>query len=65
MKHFLNKSALTAAGLLATAVVHAHSGPHGGEGTLAGIVHMLGEHGYLLALLLGIWALVIRRFGRV
>ena len=65
MKYILNKSALTAAGLLGTGVIHAHPGPHGGEGLLTGIVHMLGEHGYLLALLLGIGVLVMRRSGRV
>jgi len=65
MKDLLKKSVLTAAGLLATGIVHAHPGAHGGEGVLTGIVHMLGEHGYLLALLLGIGALVMRRSGRI
>ncbi|MES9843595.1 MAG: HupE/UreJ family protein [Candidatus Sedimenticola sp. PURPLELP] len=40
----------------------AHVGSHGSEGLLQGLVHMLADHGYLLALLgAGAAAVVLKR----
>jgi len=64
MKNLLNNAAASAAGLLTVGAAHAHPGSHGTDGMLSAIAHMLGEHGYLLILLLGIGAIVMRRFGR-
>ncbi len=64
MKNGLNKSFSTFVALLMTGVVYAHPGAHGSEGLLSGIAHLVGEHGYLLLLLLGVAALATRRRGR-
>ena len=65
MKNFVKKAVVSVAGLLTLGGAHAHPGLHGTDGVWSGIVHMLGEHGYLLILLLGIGAIVMRRSGRV
>ncbi|OOZ35989.1 hypothetical protein [Solemya velesiana gill symbiont] len=53
-------------GLLASGSAMAHVGAHGGEGFLAGVLHMLGDHGYLLGLAaLAIGAVVFKRSHRV
>ncbi len=65
MQNLLNKTATFAAGLLTIGAVHAHPGPHGADGMLSGIVHLLGEHGYLLILVLCVGAIALQRFGRV
>ena len=65
MKNMMKKAAVSMACLLTVGVVHAHPGSHGSDGIFAGVAHLLGEHGYLLVLLLGIGAIVMRRSGRV
>ncbi|MET0106184.1 MAG: hypothetical protein ABW072_13730 [Sedimenticola sp.] len=51
---------LAAALLSGTAM--AHVGSHGSEGLLQGLLHMLADHGYLLALLgAGAAAVVLKR----
>jgi len=64
MQNLLNKTAAFVAGLLTVGAVYAHPGPHGADGVLSGIAHLLGEHGYLLILVLGIGAIALQRFGR-
>ena len=64
MNSRINKSVLTAFGVLAAGAVRAHTGTHGGEGFLAGIAHLLGEHGYLVLILAIVGAAWMRRSDR-
>ena len=65
MKSFLKKLFLSIAGMLVVAAAQAHPGSHTSEGVLSGIAHLLGEHGYLLMLLLGVGVILMRRSGRI
>jgi len=64
MKSVLKKSAAITAGLLSTGAALAHPGAHGDDGFMATIAHLLGEHGYLLMLLLAVAVLTWRRAQR-
>ena len=61
MKSVLKKSTAIAAGVLSAGTAMAHPGEHGADGFWATIAHLLGEHGYLLLLLLAVAAFAWRR----
>ena len=54
MKSVFKKSTAIAVGVLSAGTAMAHPGEHGADGFLATIAHLLGEHGYLLLLLLAV-----------
>ena len=61
MKSVLKKSAAILAGVLAAGTALAHPGEHGADGFWATMVHLLGEHGYLLLPLLAVAVFTWRR----
>lgn len=63
MRKMLKYSMVAATGLLPAAIAQAHPGAHVTEGISSGLVHLLGEHGYLPILLLGIIAMIKRKGG--
>jgi len=65
MKNFVKKALVSVVGLFGVGIVHAHPGVHGADGMLSDTAHLLGEHGYLLILLLGIAVIAMRRSRRV
>ncbi len=64
MSNRINKTLMAVVGLLATGAVQAHHGAHGSEDFLAGVVHLLGEHGYIVLLLAIVGAALISRSDR-
>ena len=61
MKSVLKKSTAIAAGVLTAGAAMAHPGEHGADGLLATVVHLLGDHAYLLLLLLAVAVFTWRR----
>ena len=48
---------LGAASLLLSGSAMAHVGHHGGEGVMATVLHMLADHGYLLAIVAAVFGI--------
>ena len=64
MKKLFEKSVLFTVVLTGSGAVLAHPGAHGAEGFLAGVGHLLGEHGYLAVILPGVLGAVLLRRSR-
>jgi len=65
MKQIFMKTTALLAGLLVSGAVSAHAGVHGAEGLIAGVRHLLAEHGYLLVIVAaGLGSVVLKRSSR-
>ena len=64
MSNRINKILLALAGAMAAGTAQAHHGDHGGEEFVAGVLHLLGEHGYLVLILAIVGAALMHRSGR-
>lgn len=61
MKTAIHRLILVATGAALSASALAHPGAHGAEGVLVTVMHLLGEHGYLVLPLLVAVAFAWRR----
>ncbi len=64
MSNRINKTLMAVAGALTTGAVQAHHGTHASGDFLAGVLHLLSQHGYLLLIVAIVGVALVSRSDR-